>query len=384
MSDPVSPLAAGSPLFSNATYLASANDVERCLLLFSGGLDTSCMVHWLTHTLGCEVHTLTVDVGQCEDFGRLAERAYALGAKMHHYVDARTEFADDFCLRAIKADAVVSQFGHPLSASLTRPLITRIGVDIAASQGITALAHGATGRANDSLRIDSTVLALAPAMKVLAPVREWGMKRPAELEYAREHGIEVTATPENSCSVDDNLWARETEAGGLDDLSLPVPDHLFVSTPPAKLAGSRDVVVSFKDGAPIEVDGDAGSTFDIITRLNGIAGAYAIGQFDYVEDRGIGVKVRELHEAPGAAVLLRAHAELASLVLSREELRLMTIVEAQWVDSALNGFWFTPLMGAMNAFLDALNARVTGALTLRLERKSVTPSAPGPRPSRWI
>ena len=351
-----------------ASYLAEKGTFDKCLLLFSGGLDTSCMTKWIAERYECDVYTFTLDVGQDEDFAALERKAYAIGAKRHFCVDAREELVEDFCWKAVKANAMTGRNGHPLSSSLTRPLMIKHALEIAAREGIPVLAHGGTGRSNDSLRVDTGVLTLSPEMRVLAPVRDWGLTREAELEYVRAHGIEVSATPSRSYSIDDNLWARETEAGLLNYTDEPAPDEIFSRVRAPELAPDEPaaVTVDFAEGVPAGLDGESMPALQIVETLNEIGAEHGIGRFDVLEDRGVGIKVRELHEAPAAEILIRAHVDLQELVLTKEELRVSRLVELEWVEQALTGFWYTPLMSALNAFFDESQKRLTGSVTLRL------------------
>jgi len=358
----------------SASYLAEPGTFTRCLMLFSGGLDTSVLAHWIRDAYDCEVFTFTLDIGQQEDFNALERKAYALGATRHFLVDARQEFLEDFCWRAIKANATVSKYGHPISSSLTRPLMVRHAIEIAAREGITVIAHGASGKSNDSLRMDTAALTLNPEIRILAPVREFSITREAELEYVRRHGISVTATPEKSFSIDDNLWARETEAGLLLQTEIPAPDAAFSLVPPADMtrADPETVQIDFVEGVPVGLNGEELKPLQLVETLNMLGAAHGVGRFDFMEDRGVGVKVRELHEAPAAEILLRAHLDLQELTSTKEELRFARTAELEWVEAALHGYWYTPFVRALNMYFDESQKRLTGSATVLLHRDKAT------------
>ncbi|MEU6573552.1 argininosuccinate synthase [Streptomyces sp. NPDC046805] len=349
--------------------MAGHGDFRECLLLFSGGLDTSCLVKWLTSEYRCEVSTLVVDVGQREDFAGLEKKAYALGAGTHYYVDAREKLVADYCLPAIRANARVGRNGHPLSASLTRPLIVSEAIAVAESAGIDVIAHGATGRANDSLRMDNTLLTLRPHFKILAPVRERAMSRDEELRYAVQNEIDVPVTTERLHSIDENLWAREIEAGDLESPSVTPQAALFGAAEATGSAGGSTVVrIRFASGIPVAVDGKRMKPLDLVTLLNDLGSPYGIGRFDCMEDRGVGVKVRELHEAPAATILMTVFSDLQELVLTREEIRVARTLEMEWVDLVLNGHWHNTLKQTMDQFFATLATRVEGEVTLRIQQ----------------
>ncbi len=347
------------------SYTARKGEFNKCILLFSGGLDTSCMLKWIQEKYGCDVYTLTIDVGQEEDFKKVEKKAYKLGSKKHFTLDCKKEFLEGFCWAAVKANALAGRNSHPISSSLTRPLMIKKMVEIAQKEGISVLAHGASGKANDSLRFDNTAMTLWPEIKIIAPVREWGMTRQAELEYAKTHGIEVAATADRPYSIDDNIWGREIESGVLDNTDIPVPDGVY-SVKPASSGRPEQIMIYFSMGVPAKINGVSMSPIQIVRMLNEAGRRNGVGVFDFVEDRGVGVKVRELHESPAAAILIKSHIDLEELILTKEELRMKRIVEMEWVNEALHGFWFTPLMRAMSAFIDNLNRRVTGEITLAL------------------
>lgn len=309
-----------------------------------------------------------MNVGQVADFDRIEKKAFLLGAKKHFSIDGRKELIEDFCWRAVKANALVGRKGHPISSSLTRPLIIKKAVEMAKNEGIRVIAHGASGKANDSLRFDNSALTLYQDVKIIAPVRDWCMSREAELEYAKKHNIEVEATVEKPYSIDDNMWGRETEAGILNHPGVMAPDDAYSLTTLAEEAPDRPVFITidFLNGVPVRINGKALSAVEIVSQLNAVGRENGIGMFDFMEDRGVGVKVREIHESPAAEMLIKSHIDLEELTLTKEELRMKRIIELEWVNEALNGFWFTPFMSVMNAFIDELNRRVSGTIKLKL------------------
>jgi argininosuccinate synthase len=356
------------------SYTAEKGKFDSCLLLFSGGLDTSCMLKWIQEKYGCDIYTFTLNVGQADDFDKIEKKAYSLGAKKHFYVDGIKAFIENFCWKAVKANAVVGRYGHPISSSLTRPLIIEKAVEIAKKEGIKVIAHGASGKSNDSLRFDNSILTLYPDAKIIAPVREWSMTREAELEYAIKHGIKVAATSNRIYSIDDNLWGRETEAGLLNSPDNIAPEEIYslVVQPVKAVDKPTFITMEFSRGMAIKLNGKNLSATHLVKQLNETGSKNGVGFFDCMEDRGVGIKVREIHESPAASILIRAHTDLEELVLTKEELNLKKTIEAVWVNEALNGFWFTPLMNAMNSFINELNTRVSGTITLKLYKGNAT------------
>src|ERR687895_542330 len=300
-----------------ASYLATRDEVSRVLLLYSGGLDTSVMLKWIQDEYEAEVVALTVNLGQPgEDYEVIKGKALQLGALDCHVVDAREEFAREYVLPAIKANALYGG-GYPLFTALGRPLIAKLAVEYARRTGCDTIAHGCTGKGNDQVRIESTVVALDPSMKIIAPVRGWQMGREEEIAYAREHGIPVkggTETP--PYSIDDNLWGRSSEGGPIEDLEEPPRADVFqlVTRPEEAPDEPEDVVVGFERGCPVSLNGERLGLVELLERAGELGARHGVGIVDHIEDRIVGLKVRDLYEVPAAAIVLTAHKELEKLV----------------------------------------------------------------------
>ena len=351
------------------SYEAGPGEVSRVLLLYSGGLDTSVMLKWIQDHYGAEVVALTVNLGQPgEDYDVVRGKALDLGALACEVVDAREEFARDYVLPAIKANALYGG-GYPLFTALGRPLIAKLAVEKAREHGCDAVAHGCTGKGNDQVRIDSTVLALAPDMKIVAPVRNWQMGREEEIAYAREHGIPVKGgTEAPPYSIDDNIWGRSSEGGPIEDLSEPPRDDVFeLVTDPRKAPDEpEDLVVGFERGCPVSLDGERLGLVELIDRCAEIAGRHGVGTVDHIEDRIVGLKVRDLYEVPAAEVILSAHRELEKLVGTIHQNRFKRSLDEQWAFLIYAGLWYEPLRENLDAYMDSVNERVTGEITVRL------------------
>jgi argininosuccinate synthase len=365
-------------LIKTASYEADPGEVGRVLLLYSGGLDTSVMLKWIQDEYEAEVVALTVDLGQPgEDFEVVRGKAMHLGALDCHVVDAREEFARDYVLPAIKANALYGG-GYPLFTALGRPLIAKLAVEAARRSGCDTIAHGCTGKGNDQVRIESTVVALDPQMKIIAPVRGWQMGREEEIAYARDHGIPVkggTETP--PYSIDDNLWGRSSEGGPIEDLEEPPRDDVFqlVTDPRDAPDEPQDVVIEFERGAPVGIDGERPGLVDLLERAAEIGARHGVGIVDHVEDRIVGLKVRDLYEVPAAALILPAHKELEKLVGTIHQNNFKPQLDNHWAYLVYAGLWYEPLLGDLNAFMDAVNEQVTGSVTMRLYKGSVRPVA---------
>jgi argininosuccinate synthase len=340
---------------------------ERCVLAYSGGLDTSVAIRWLQEELGYDVVTLTADLGESKDVDAVAARALRTGALSAHIADARRVFVDAFCFPTLAAGALYEGV-YPLATALARPLIAKLLVDVAREEGATAVAHGCTGKGNDQVRFDVAVAALAPELHVVAPVRDWDMGRPQELEYAARHGIEVTATRESPYSVDANLWGRSIEAGVLEDPWSEPPDDVYEWTahPHAQAPGTV-VEIGFERGVPVSLDGQRLDGDRLVAELNISAGARGIGRIDHVENRLVGIKSREIYEAPAAVTLHAAHHALESLTITRDVARFQRIVADEWARLVYDGLWFSALRTALDAFVQETQAHVTGAVRVRLE-----------------
>ena len=362
------------PAQKTAQYLALPHEVHRVVLLYSGGLDTSVMLKWIQDEYDAEVVALCINLGQPEDdFTEILEKATNLGAVESLVIDAREEFARDYVAPAIKANARY-QGGYPLFTSLGRPLIAKLAVDEARRHGCDTIAHGCTGKGNDQVRIEATIATLAPELKVIAPVREWQMGRDEEIAYAHEHGIPVSSSVERPYSIDDNLWGRSSEGGVIEDLTQAVPDDVFqLITPPTKAPDRvEDVVLGFRDGLPTSLNGEEMALVDLIPAVAEIACRNGVGIMDHIEDRVVGLKVRDVYEVPAATVILEAHKELEKLVCTGRENALKANLDLLWAQLAYEGLWYEPLLADLNAFMDRVNSKVEGTITVRLYKGSAT------------
>src|SRR5436190_11188273 len=341
--------------------------MERIVLAYSGGLDTSVAIPWLKDKYQAEIIAVTMDLGQGKELEEVRDRALATGAVRAHVLDLRDEFARDYILPALKADAIYED-RYPMATALGRPLIGQKLVEIAEIEQATAIAHGCTGKGNDQVRLDVTTRALNPKLKVIAPSRDWGMTRPQEIEYARARGVPVPATLESPYSTDSNLWGRSIECGVLEDPWIEPPEEIYTMTKsPADCPDEPAYVeIAFERGVPTGINGVSMPILDLIASLGTIAGAHGVGRIDMVENRLVGIKSREIYEAPAAVVLHTAHKELQKLVTSRDLERFARTVSIQYADIVYNGLWFTPLREALDAFVDNVQQRVTGVVRLRL------------------
>lgn len=339
---------------------------ERVVLAYSGGLDTSVCVKWLQEKYDAEVITLTLDLGQQEDFSEIAARSKATGAIKHFQVDAKEEFLTNYVLPSIKTNGMY-QGKYPLATALGRPLIATKLVEVAESEGATAVAHGSTGKGNDQVRMDVTVRALDPNLKVIAPVREWNMSRDEELVYAKKHGIKIK--PSNSIfSIDQNLWGRSIESGPLEDPNTEPPDSAFEwVTPPHKAPDSAGYIeIGFVEGVPVTIDRSEMNGLELIRHVNQFAGRYGVGIIDHIEDRLVGIKSREVYEAPAALTIIEAHKDLEQLTLTRNELDFKAGVEREWSWLVYSGLWMDPLRFALDSFVRTTQRRVSGTIRVKL------------------
>jgi argininosuccinate synthase len=357
-----------------ASYEADAENVHRVLLLYSGGLDTSVMLKWIQDSYGAEVVALTVDLGQPgEDYQVVRAKALELGAIDARVVDARNEFASDYVLPAIKANAIYG-LGYPLFTALGRPLISLKAVEQAREAGCDTIAHGCTGKGNDQVRIEATIATLAPELKVIAPVRTWQMGREEEIAYAREHGIAVRGSAEVvPYSIDDNLWGRSSEGRWIEELDHAPEDDVFqLVTRPEEAPDEAEVVsVSFERGLPVALDGERLGLVELLERAGSIGARHGVGIVDHIEDRVVGLKVRDIYEVPSAAIVLTAHQELERLVGTGHQNQLKPTLDQRWAYLVYAGLWWEPLREDLDAYMDAANEQVTGTIGLKLYKGSV-------------
>ena len=338
---------------------------RRVVLAYSGGLDTSVAGWWLRETWGVEVVAMAADVGQGGDWDAVRERALAAGAIDAVVRDLRDEFAQDYCGPALKAN-VKYEGQYPLVSALSRPVIVKHLVSTAREYGADAVAHGCTGKGNDQVRFEVSTRALAPDLDVIAPVRVWGLTRRNSIEIAAQQGIPITVSEDKPYSIDDNLWGRAIECGEMEDPWNAPPTGVWEMTVPTATE-PREIVVSFDVGVPTALDGQEMSIREVIESLNVSVGAYGWGRLDMVENRRVGIKSRETYEAPGALALIAAHADLEGLCLERDVAHEKQRLEPRWAELAYDGLWFSPLMNAINAFIDESQRYVSGDVRLRLE-----------------
>jgi len=365
-----------------ASYEADPAEVHRVLLLYSGGLDTSVMLKWIQDSYGAEVVCLTVNLGQPgEDYEVIEGKAKMLGAIETHVLDAREEFARDYLAPAIKANAVYGD-GYPLFTSLGRPLIAKLAVERARASGCDTIAHGCTGKGNDQVRIEATIATLAPELKVIAPVRSWQMGREEEIAYAREHGIPVKGGTEVApYSIDDNLWGRSSEGRWIEDLSHAPDDDVFqlVTRPEEAPDEAETIELGFERGVPVSLNGQGMGLVDLIEATAEIAGRHGVGILDHIEDRIVGLKVRDIYEAPAATVILAAHRELERLVCTIHQNQFKADLDRHWAYLVYAGLWWEPLREDLDAYMDHVNEHVTGTIGLKLYKghvRVVTRSSP--------
>ena len=343
---------------------------EKLVLAYSGGLDTSVGIRWLKDQ-GYDVVALTIDLGEKKDLDAIQERALRVGAQASYVVDGKVPFLRDFVWPSLQAGAVYEK-EYPLATALGRPLIAALLVQIARREGAQGIAHGCTGKGNDQVRFDVTTAALAPELKVVAPVREWGMNREDEIEYARVHGIEVPASVESPYSVDENLWGRSIEAGILEDPWEEPPADVFEWTDAPERCPDQPTYLElgFKEGLPVSLDGKPITAVELVERLNQLGGANGVGRIDHLENRLIGIKSREIYEAPAAVLLLQAHQALEDITLPKDVSRFKEQVAAQWAQLVYDGLWFSPLREALYAFVAQTQRHVTGQVRMKLYRGS--------------
>jgi len=336
------------------------------VLAYSGGLDTSVMIKWLQEKYNAEVITVTVNVGQPENLVEAEEKANNLGVLKHYSIDAKDEFAKDYVFPAIKANALY-EGKYPISTTLSRPLIVKKMVEIAEKHGATALAHGCTGKGNDQVRFDISIGALAPDLKIIAPVREWSMTRAEEIEYAKANGIPVS-TAAKKYSIDQSIWGRSIECGILEDASQEPPEDAYEWTvSPEKAPNTPEyVTLTFEAGVPVALNGKALAPLALIEALNEKAGKHGVGRIDHIEDRMVGIKSREIYECPAATVLIEAHKDLEKMVLTRHEVLFKQQIDAQWTFLAYAGLWLDPLREDLDAFIAKSQENVSGEVRVKL------------------
>jgi argininosuccinate synthase len=340
---------------------------ERVVLAYSGGLDTSVAIPYLAEKTGAEVIAVAVDVGQGgEDLEVIRKRALACGAVEAEVVDAREEFAADFCLPALRANALYMD-RYPLVSALSRPLIVGHLVAAARKHGGTIVSHGCTGKGNDQVRFEVGIGALAPDLKVVAPARDFAWTRDKAIRYAQEKGLPIDVTPKSPYSIDQNVWGRAVETGFLEDIwNAPVEDLYAYTSDPAAPRDPDQVVITFEQGRPVAIDGETVTPYQAVTELNRRAGAQGVGRLDMVEDRLVGIKSREVYEAPGAIALITAHQELEAVTVERDLARFKRTVDQRWAELVYDGLWYSPLKAALESFVAKTQEHVSGEVRMVL------------------
>ena len=344
---------------------------KKIVLAYSGGLDTSVAVPWLKDKYGAEIITLTVDLGMV-DLESIRQRALQVGAAQALTVDGKETLVNEFLFPALKAGAIYEE-QYPLATALGRPLIARYLAEAAQAEGAFAVAHGCTGKGNDQVRIEVSVGALAPDLEVIAPIRDWGMSRQDEIEYAQQRGLPIN--PGNSkFSVDENLWGRSVEAGELEDPWLEPPEEAYAWTRSVEQAAAQPahVEIRFDRGVPTAVDGEQMRGADLIVHLNALGGSHGVGRIDHVENRLVGIKSREIYETPAAVILHAAHKSLEALTLSKEQARTKARIAQEYADLVYNGLWFTAHRQDLDAYVESTQRYVTGEVRVRLQKGTCT------------
>lgn len=346
---------------------------KKIALAYSGGLDTSVIVRWLVENHQAEVITVSGDLGQKKELIGVEQKALRSGASRAYILDLREEFVQDYIFPALQAGALYEQL-YPMATAIGRPLLAKALVDVARREGCTAVAHGCTGKGNDQVRFEVAVAALAPDLDVIAPLRDWEFRsREEEIAYCEEHGIPVAATRESPYSIDENLWGTSIECGMLEDPRIPAPADAYQRTSSPEQAPDEPVTVTieFRKGIPVALFGSEMNGIDLIDTLNRIGGANAIGRIDMVENRLVGIKSRELYEAPAAVILHRAHLELERLTLDKDTAHFKAKIAHDYADLIYNGLWFSPLRRALDKFIEQTQTTVNGEVSLKLYKGTI-------------
>ncbi|MEY3933539.1 MAG: putative argininosuccinate synthase [Actinomycetota bacterium] len=341
---------------------------ERVVLAYSGGLDTSVGIGWLKEATGKEVVALAIDVGQGgEDMDAIRQRALDCGAVEAIVIDAKAEFADDYLMPALKANALY-QKRYPLVSALSRPLIGKHLASVARKLGADSVAHGCTGKGNDQVRFEAAVAAIAPELKSIAPIRDLALTRDKAIEFAEKNNLPIAQNKKSPYSVDQNVWGRAVETGFLEDpWNAPIEDLYSYTQDPDVFREATEVTIRFEAGIPVAIDGVRYSAIDLIQKMNDLAGAHGVGRIDIVEDRLVGIKSREIYESPAGIALIAAHEELENLTLERDVNRFKRGIEARWADLVYEGLWFSGLKQSLDVFIDHTQEHVTGDVRLKMQ-----------------
>lgn len=353
---------------SQASYIAKPGEAKKVVLLYSGGLDTSVMIKYIKEKYNADVVALTADIGQpMENLQKIKEKALQIGALKSYTIDAKDEFANNYVSKAIKANALY-EGKYPLGTAIGRPLLAKLAVLAAEKENADAIAHGCSGKGNDQVRIDGTVITLNPKIKIIAPVREWNMTRDKEIEYAKKNDIPIPVDIDNPYSTDENLWGKSTECGILEEPNEEPPEDVFnfVTIPEKAPDKAEYVQLEFEKGLPVKLNGEKMKLASLIMKLNSIAAKHGIGIIDMMEDRIIGLKSREVYEYPAATCIIESHKELEKFTSTIHENMFKPIVDNKWSYLAYAGLWYDPLMQNLNAFIDKMNEKVNGIIRLKL------------------
>ena len=345
----------------------------KIVLAYSGGLDTSVIIKWLKDKYNADVIAASVDLGEGKDLEFIREKALKIGASKSYIIDGKDMFVNNYIYPALQANAMY-EGKYPLATALARPLITKLLVDIAQKEGASAIAHGCTGKGNDQVRFDVCTMALAPDMKVIAPVREWPMSREDEIKYAEDNGIPVPVTVNSPYSIDQNLWGRSIECGVLENPWNIAPDDAFEWTVAPENAPDEPVFIdiNFENGIPVGLNGQKINGVELIHYLNKLAGSHGVGRIDHIENRLVGIKSRETYEAPAAYILVKAHQDLEQLTMTKDTLQFKWAVEKEYANIVYNGLWYSPLKGAIDAFISKTQECVNGTVKIKLYKGNST------------
>ncbi len=358
-----------------SSYEAIKGEFKKCLLLYSGGLDTSVMLKWIQENYQCDVVALTIDLGQTADnLEAIKEKAITLGAVDAIVYDAKDEFADVLLTEAIKANADY-QGGYALSTPLGRVAISKIAINIARQTGCEVIAHGCTGKGNDQVRFEGYLTTLDPKIKIIAPVREWSMGRQEEIEYAEKNGIPIKQQKDKPYSYDENMWGNTGEGGEIEDPKLipPLKDILQWCNVPQAAPDEEEVIeIEFRQGVPVALNGNTLKLSELVKQCNSVGGLHGVGVYHLIEDRVVGLKVRGVYENPGASILIAAHKKLEQLVSTREENELKSFIDTKWAYLTYGAKWYDPVMYHIHAYTNNQNKKVTGKVRVRLYKGNIT------------
>lgn len=346
---------------------------DKIVLAYSGGLDTSVAIKWLQEKYHYDVIAMAADLGEGKDLQTIKDKALKVGAIDCHIVDVQAEFANEYLAKALKANALYEGV-YPLISALSRPLIAKLLVDVAEKSGAVAVAHGCTGKGNDQVRFDVSVNTLNPKLKIVAPVRESPMSREAAIAYAQQHDIQLPINLDNPFSIDLNLWGRSCECGVLEDPWVEPPEAAFEWTTPIDQTPDKAEIVEigFEQGIATQLNGESLPLHHLIAQLNALAGKHGVGRVDHVENRLIGIKSREIYEAPAAMTLITAHQALESICLTRDVAHYKKLIEQKFANLVYDGLWYSPLFTAINAFVDVTQETVSGVVRMKLHKGTAT------------